>query len=903
MEKRVNGIWNISPWWNDNQFIEIYQNTPSVIPGKFPIKYEAIWEREREMFDYSPRFLPNTVTFDRNNCPVIRVGVHDVIGQHATVYYSAEPVKEAFIQTLNSEGKWIACSLSKVMKEKVPDWNDDSIYSGTFELFERVVFDTSGDAYTIVKSKNNGNFLLHSKDGMENWEVFGLPNKISRIEMAASDRPPFILIIRSKLSIIAPQKNIDGSLTNLDEILLNDMDSDENNFGGPDHSGVSNQIVTLNNKTHVVFGSLTDVSEDPEGTPHYIVTYNHDDLTYTNPRLLGTTDSKDNCPDNHNGRAIVADSQDYLHVVLGAHQKPFKYLVSANPNDSSEWKDAVEFSSSNCKETYVSLVIDKSDTLHLVSRMFDYDGYSLHYMRKRQNEKSWKDVGKLVVPEPIHYSIWYHKLTIDGFGRLFLAYFYYSHNLNGIEIRAYREKWPDEEVPNKKEGPKEVSKDDTNAHDPVILISSDSGDSWKIATTQDFLAGWFRLASNAPKLSDDQGWDDQTNFSTIQTQVAGEELFLLARANKGINTWKFNTESNTWTKLASNTPALSDTLGWDDESNYSTIQTQVVNGELFLIARADKGINTWKFNTESNTWTKLASNTPALSDTLGWDDESNYSTIQTQVVNGELFLLARADKGINTWKFNAESNTWAKLVSNTPALSDTLSWDDESNYSTIQTQVVNGELFLLARADKGINTWKFNTGSNTWAKLASNTPIWSDNNGWKDETIYTTIQTTVVNDKLFLLARAKKGIHTWKFDLDNNKWIKLSFNYPVWSNELGWDDEIYYSTIQTAVVNDELFQIARSGRGIHTWKFNLENNKWIKLSFNYPVWSDELGWDDVTNYSTIQTAVLDNQLYLLARADKGIQIWTWHSGYDNQFGMGSTGKWMESMLNVMMTID
>jgi hypothetical protein len=37
--------------------------------------------------------------------------------------------------------------------------------------------------------------------------------------------------------------------------------------------------------------------------------------------------------------------------------------------------------------------------------------------------------------------------------------------------------------------------------------------------------------------------------------------------------------------------------------------------------------------------------------------------------------------------------------------------------------------------------------------------------------------------------------------------------------------------------------------------------------------ADESGWDDVTNYSTIQTAVASDQLYLLARADAGIRTY------------------------------
>ncbi len=872
--------WNSSPWCNN---AEIGDNVPVIIPGRSPIKYPTIWEREREILCYNPRFLPNTVTFDRKNRPVIRVGVHDVVGKHATVYYSHVWVKEVFIQTLDAAGKWIVLSLSSIMKEKIEDWNDDQIASGVSQAEERIVFDASGDAYTIVKTKTHGDFLFHSRDDMENWEVHPLPvsekvikyRPIYRIERTASDRPPVIFVLGRDdvLSIIAPKKKDNGTLNNLN--LIDELRID-NVMDGPSHSGVGDQTVTVANKTHIVYVGTIPV-EGKEGTPQYIVTYNHDhdDQPVTGPVLLGVTQSSDSSKpiDHHNGPAIVSDSQGFLHVVLGSHQKPFKYTVSKRPNDATEWKLPVEISNPSGKETYVSLVIDKADTLHLVSRMVDDEGYSLHYMRKKRNDDSWSDFGKLAVPKPKHYSVWYHKLTIDGCGRLFLAYFYYSHKLTDDELDAYHRKWPDEEL--------EWNEDDqlweTNAHDPVILVSSDSGYSWKIATTQDMITPWSWLTANRPEWSDANGWGDVANYSTIQTAVINNELYLLARANKGIQTWKFNAGNKSWSQLASNSPDWSDANGWGDVANYSTIQTAVINNELYLLARANKGIQTWKFNAGSNSWSQLASNSPEWSDADGWDDVANYSTIQAAVVNSELYLLARANKGIQTWKFNAGNKSWSQLASNSPDWLDADGWDDVANYSTIQAVVVNNELYLLARANKGIQTWKFNAGNKSWSQLASNSPEWSDTDGWDDVANYSTIQTVVVNNELYMLARANKGIQTWKFNAGNKSWSQLASNSPEWSDADGWSDVANYSTIQTAVVKNELYLLARADAGIQTWKFNTGNKSWSKLASNSPGWSDASGWDDVANYSTIQTAVVNNEVYLLARANAGIHTWKFNS--------------------------
>jgi hypothetical protein len=157
-------------------------------------------------------------------------------------------------------------------------------------------------------------------------------------------------------------------------------------------------------------------------------------------------------------------------------------------------------------------------------------------MRKKRSDPARVDVGELRIPTPTHYSSWYHTLTIDKLGRLILAYFYYSHCLTGTELADYQSKWdegvpcagpdgceehPDDPAPRcKKDNPDARG---PNPHDPVLLVSSDGGDSWKIATTSDTAVPWIRLAADTPALSDEEGWDDVTNYSTIQTAVVNKQ--------------------------------------------------------------------------------------------------------------------------------------------------------------------------------------------------------------------------------------------------------------------------------------------------------------------------------------------------------------------------------------------
>ena len=408
--------------------------------------------------------------------------------------------------------------------------------------------------------------------------------------------------------------------------------------------------------------------------------------------------------------------------------------------------------------------------------------------------------------------------------------------------------------------------------------------------------------------SDLGGWKDVSNYSTIQTAVVNNELFLLARANAGMHTYRLVKESwyYFWSRVQSNSPEWSDAKGWDDVSNYSTIQTAVVNNELFLLARANAGMHTYRLVKSGSdySWSRVQSNSPEWSDAKGWDDVSNYSTIQTAVVNNELFLLARANAGMHTYRLvkSGSDYSWSRVQSNSPEWSDAKGWDDVSNYSTIQTAVVNNELFLLARANAGMHTYRLvKSGSDySWSRVQSNSPEWSDAKGWDDVSNYSTIQTAVVNNELFLLARANAGMHTYRLVKSGSdySWSRVQSNSPEWSDAKGWDDVSNYSTIQTAVVNNELFLLARANAGMHTYRLVKSGSdySWSRVQSNSPEWSDAKGWDDVSNYSTIQTAVVNNELFLLARANAGMHTYRLvksGSDYKWQFVESNSPAWSD----------
>ena len=537
----------VSPWHHEDP--EIFADPPQISFGN-PLVYPTIWDREREILDYNPRFLPNIVTFDWYNNPVIRAGVHDPEAQprHATLYQRHGKVDESYLQTQDGQGVWVVQSVNDLMSELLDPLECGPIFSGTEGRYEKMVFDASGDAYTVVETVNHGAYLLHGNKAMSEWNAYALPEHTwFRIESSAEDRPPVMLMhqefqrtgeVDSVLSIISPEKTGEGKLTNLEPIeLVRDIrilapgDRKVGHlFGAPNHSGMGDLTVTLGDKTHVVYGSSRPIPAG--GTPQYIVTYDRANPIPPTPRLLGSTTSYSDPSktDNHCGPAIVADSQGYLHVVLGSHRRYFKYLVSTEPNSSESWSDPVNFGNHDTmKETYVSLVIDAADTLHLVSRMTDENQVrALHYLRKRKTDSHWRSRRELVRSAPEHYSIWYQKLTIDERGRLFLAYFYYSHHLTLEEFEAYQDKWPNEMVT--------MEENSYNAHDPVIMMSDNGGNTWRIALSEDFKTPKLAILNHtsAPlTLQVDDVNSEEVTLGSYESWASSENLQTAVITNTG----------------------------------------------------------------------------------------------------------------------------------------------------------------------------------------------------------------------------------------------------------------------------------------------------------------------------------------------------------------------------------
>jgi len=277
-------------------------------------------------------------------------------------------------------------------------------------------------------------------------------------------------------------------------------------------------------------------------------------------------------------------------------------------------------------------------------------------------------------------------------------------------------------------------------------------------------------------------------------------------------------------------PELTDADRWDQSRYYSTIRVEEVNGDIYLIARGLGGVVSHRLDTSTGVWNQVAPTYPIMN-TAGWDDRQYNSTIRTEVVGTDLYLLARGAHGVISHKLDTVTGEWSQ-VAGTYGIMNTPGWDAVQYNSTIRTEVVGTDLYLLARGAHGVISHRLDTVTGEWSQVAGtygimNTP------GWDAVQYNSTIQTEVVGTDLYLLARGAHGVISHRLDTVTGEWSQVAGTYPELTDLDGWGDAPqYYATIRTAVVDHGVFLLARHSTGVVTYSLNSDDGEWRRVCGN-----------------------------------------------------------------------
>jgi hypothetical protein len=207
-----------------------------------------------------------------------------------------------------------------------------------------------------------------------------------------------------------------------------------------------------------------------------------------------------------------------------------------------------------------------------------------------------------------------------------------------------------------------------------------------------------------------------------------------------------------------------------------------------------------------------------------------------------------------------------------PELSDGNGWAEPRYYGTLRMGDINGDgkADLCGRGAAGVGCWP---SDGTGLGTQINGPAWSDDSGWGEIRFWSTIRMADVDGdgKSDLCARASAGFSCL---LSDGNGFPTSISGPEFSDAGGWGETKYYSTIRMADVNgdDKVDVCARSSIGFSCW---LSDGTALTTPTTGPELSDANGWAEPRFFSTIRMADVngDKKVDVCARSSTNFHCW------------------------------
>jgi hypothetical protein len=423
-------------------------SAPALSPVTIPIKLEP-YQHENEQFGYLPDYpLDNQVYFDMQNRPFV-IADDGVFHRHGGAWIKTT-------KALRGDGN--RSIPIRPVGTKIAFDRDNAVYLLTRDSSTTVLLhsDDHGATFTAWPVPGSGSFDIEQFSGHNRTNG---PPPLARFHQTARD-PKLIWRRINDLDLILPSKQPDGSIVMGDPIAIS-----KKCIGLSSHSGIPSTMVSRGDKVHITWGEATLPQDKAPGVPTFVATYNRRTGQLGSPALVGYGPPAN---DVHNSPCITMDSQGTLHVLIGTHGRTFKYVRSLQPNSAQGGWTKAEDTGAGLRQTYVGMVCDRNDTLHLLFRLWRYDNTyfpashyaNLAYMSKRPGEP-WSEVRPLVVAPFSEYSIFYHRLTIDRTGALFLSYDYWS------TYWFYRT--------------------DHRGNRRALIMSPDGGNAWNLVPSSEFI--------------------------------------------------------------------------------------------------------------------------------------------------------------------------------------------------------------------------------------------------------------------------------------------------------------------------------------------------------------------------------------------------------------------------------
>lgn len=346
----------------------------------------------------------------------------------------------------------------------------------------KIAFDADNWVYVIVRTESEYGLAYSSDHGHTFTFAGGNFNGDYDIEQFSGHNmppgpPPVVTHLRTDKNTVRERRTFwralhdfnlhipvkkDGKITFLPPVLVT-----KKSIGVSHHSGIPSTVVSFGDKTHLIWGEATDPDDKSiPGVPTFLATYDHKTGVLGKAVLIGYGPPAN---DVHNTPCVTIDSKGYIHALIGTHGRTFKYARSLKPNTVEGGWTVAKDVGDNLSQTYLGLVCDKQDRLHLLFRLFMSVSNplaggrfpagtigTLCMMSKDAMADEWT-APKPIVRAPFpDYSVFYHRLIIDRQNRFYISFDYWS------TYWFYRK--------------------DQNGSRRCLITSADCGESWSMAS-------------------------------------------------------------------------------------------------------------------------------------------------------------------------------------------------------------------------------------------------------------------------------------------------------------------------------------------------------------------------------------------------------------------------------------
>lgn len=293
--------------------------------------------------------------------------------------------------------------------------------------------------------------------------------------------------------------------------------------------------------------------------------------------------------------------------------------------------------------------------------------------------------------------------------------------------------------------------------------------------------------------------------------------------------WTFDLDGDRWTQMA---PAP---FGWTATS--AIAYDSKADRVILFGADSDDSMTldeTWAYDANTDSWVQLADGpSDRVEAHLAYDAESD----KTILFGGENLSLESFSPLDDTWAFDFDTNTWAKLNPPTspPGMADqSMAYDAESDRVIVWGGMVDDEFNIMA------DVWVFDYNTETWAKMPPSTGATPGSefssasqamayDAESDRTIlYSLVPPPPPHYDGYDSVRAKK---TWAYDYNSNTWELMAPQRnpgPISSVAIAYsdaDDRVVIFGGYSGITHDDRIETVDE-----TWAYDYNNDAWMNMT-------------------------------------------------------------------------